>query len=179
MPFILLDRDGVINHDSVEYIKSPEEWLPIAGSLEAIAQFNQAGYQVIVVTNQSGLARGYYDLTTLTKIHKKFVSALTAAGGKVEEIIFCPHLPSAQCACRKPAPGMLLEIAKKYGLDLASTLFIGDSISDVEAAQNAGCQPALVLTGNGLATLAKLPADTTIKRFNDLAHAAAIICEGE
>jgi D-glycero-D-manno-heptose 1,7-bisphosphate phosphatase len=177
MLFLLLDRDGVINHDSVDYIKSPEEWEPIAGSLEAIAQFNQAGYQVIVVTNQSGLARGYYDEAILTKIHEKFINALTAAGGKVEEIIFCPHLPSELCDCRKPAPGMLIDIAKKYNIDLAITYFIGDSLSDIQAAQNAGCLPGLVLTGNGVATLAKLPADTTVKQFNDLAHAASVICQ--
>jgi D-glycero-D-manno-heptose 1,7-bisphosphate phosphatase len=179
MPFILLDRDGVINHDSVEYIKSPAEWVPIPGSLEAIARLNKAGYRVIIVTNQSGLARGYYDLATLTKIHEKFINALSAVGGKVEEIFFCPHLPAEQCACRKPEPGMFHDIAKKYAIDLAQTIFIGDSMSDVQAALNAGCQPALVLTGNGVATLAKLPADTTVKQFNDLAHAAAIICEGE
>ncbi|MES2217432.1 MAG: D-glycero-beta-D-manno-heptose 1,7-bisphosphate 7-phosphatase [Pseudomonadota bacterium] len=177
MPFILLDRDGVINHDSVEYIKSPEEWLPIDGSLEAIARFNQAGYQVIVATNQSGLARGLYDLPTLTKIHQKFFTLLAEAGGKVEEIFFCPHHPNNHCSCRKPEPGMLHNIAKKYPIDLTTTIFIGDSLSDVQAAERAGCEPVLVLTGNGKRTLEELPAPTKVRYFNDLAHAATIICK--
>jgi D-glycero-D-manno-heptose 1,7-bisphosphate phosphatase len=177
MPFIILDRDGVINHDSVDYIKSPAEWLPIVGSLEAIARFNQAGYKVIIATNQSGLARGYYDEATLQQIHDKFISLLTAAGGQVQEIFFCPHHPDDKCTCRKPKPGMLHDIAKKYGVDLSRTIFIGDSLSDVQVAQHAGCEPVLVLTGNGQRTLTELPAGNTIRYFNDLAHAATIICE--
>jgi D-glycero-D-manno-heptose 1,7-bisphosphate phosphatase len=151
--------------------------LPIAGSLEAIAQFNQAGYQVIVATNQSGLARGLYDLPTLTKIHQKFVSLLSDVGGKVEEIFFCPHHPNDRCSCRKPEPGMLHKIAEKYTVDLSDTIFIGDSLSDVQAAERAGCEPVLVLTGNGQRTLDELSASTKIRYFNDLAHAATVICQ--
>jgi D-glycero-D-manno-heptose 1,7-bisphosphate phosphatase len=177
MPFIILDRDGVINHDSPDYIKSPLEWEPIPGSLEAIARFNQAGFQVIVATNQSGIARGLYDLPTLAKIHHKFMDLLGAAGGKVEEIFFCPHQPNDDCACRKPQPGLLHQIEKKYGVDLASTYFIGDSLSDVQAAQRAGCLPGLVLTGNGKNTQKKLPPDSGVTFFDDLAQAALIICQ--
>src|SRR5262245_24575016 len=147
--YIILDRDGVINYDSIEYIKSPEEWQPIPGSLEAIAQLNRAGYRVLVVTNQSGIARGYYDVETLDLIHEKFLAKLTSVGGYIEEIFFCPHHPEDGCFCRKPKPGMLQQVANKYPLNLSETFFIGDSNSDVMAAQSAGCLPILVLTGNG------------------------------
>ena len=176
MPHIILDRDGVINHDSVDYIKSPAEWEPIPGSLAAIARFNQAGYKVFIATNQSGLARGYYDTATLTQIHAKFIAQLTAAGGKVEEIFYCPHHPADNCQCRKPAPGMLHAIAEKYQVNLSQTIFIGDSLSDLQVAQAAGCEPVLVLTGNGKRTLSELPAATSVRYFTDLAHAALSIC---
>lgn len=165
MPFIILDRDGVINFDSDEYIKSPEEWYPIPGSLEAIAELNKAGYQVIVVTNQSGVGRGLYDLDTLHNIHKKLTKALTEVGGTITEIFFCPHHPNDKCHCRKPMPGLFNEIEKKYHLNLKDTYFVGDSASDIMAAEAAGCKPLLVLTGNGKKTLAKYP---TVTCFEDL-----------
>ena len=177
MPYVILDRDGVINHDSPDYIKSPLEWEPIPGSLEAIAHFNQAGFRVIVATNQSGISRGLYDLATLAKIHHKFLELLKPAGGKIEEIFFCPHLPADHCLCRKPQPGLLHQIEKKYGVDLASTYFIGDSLSDVQAAQRAGCLPGLVLTGNGKNTQKNLPENSGVTFFEDLAEAAEIICK--
>jgi D-glycero-D-manno-heptose 1,7-bisphosphate phosphatase len=171
MPFIILDRDGVINFDSDYYIKSPEEWHPIPGSLEAIAELNRQGYRVIVATNQSGIARKLYDLETLYQIHDKLVSELKKVGGVIEEIFFCPHHPDDHCGCRKPQPGMFEQIQQKYNVDLAETFFIGDSIADIRAAENAGCKPILVMTGNGRKTLEKYPDTLNIRQFESLADA--------
>lgn len=179
MKIIILDRDGVINFDSDEYIKSPDEWIPIPHSLEAIARLNRAGYKVVVATNQSGISRGYYTLDTLQLIHAKMAAALEAVGGQVDDIFFCPHLPSDQCACRKPQPGLLQQIQAKYQINLAETYFIGDSIRDVQAAQAVGCQPILVLTGNGRKFLAEHPELNAIPCFDDLAAAAAFITREE
>lgn len=144
---IILDRDGVINYDSSEYIKSPDEWHAIPGSLEAIAQLNRAGFCVVVATNQSGIGRGYYDLATLDLVHEKMSSELAAVGGHIEEIFFCPHLPDDGCLCRKPQPGLLQQIQKKYAIDLSQVFFIGDKLSDVQAAKACGCKPLFLLTG--------------------------------
>lgn len=146
MKLVILDRDGVINHDSPHYIKSPEEWVPIPGSLEAIAKLKRAGYHIAVATNQSGIARGYYDLSTLERIHQKMHDALAMLGGKIDTLVFCPHAPDEGCQCRKPAPGLLLEIAKKLQVDLHGVPFIGDSLKDVQAARAVGCRPILVRT---------------------------------
>lgn len=174
MPFIILDRDGVINFDSLEYIKSPAEWHPIPGSLEAISRLNKAGYRVIIATNQSGLARGYYTEEVLNNIHKKLHAALAQVGGKVDEIFYCPHHPDDNCDCRKPKPGLLQQIQKKYDLNLADTFFIGDSVGDIRAALEVGCQPVLVLTGNGKKTLETYP---DVLHFADLAEAVdKILC---
>lgn len=173
--FIILDRDGVINFDSLEYIKSPDEWNAIPGSLEAIAQLNRAGYQVIVVTNQSGIARGYYDMETLDHIHEKFLRELAEVGGHVEEIFFCPHHPDEQCSCRKPKPGLLHQLQKKYTIKFADTYFIGDSIVDMQVAAEVGCKPILVLTGNGKKTLEKNPNLSHIDHFADLKEAVEFI----
>jgi D-glycero-D-manno-heptose 1,7-bisphosphate phosphatase len=175
MSFVILDRDGVINYDSNEYIKSPEEWLPIPGSLEAIAQLNRYGFKVVIATNQSGVARGYYDLPMLDLIHEKLMSELAAVGGCVEEIFFCPHHPDEGCHCRKPKAGLLHQIQYKYTIELADTFFIGDSYVDVQAAQTAGCIPLLVLTGNGQSALLKYPELNTVPRFIDLAHAVEYV----
>lgn len=175
MAYIILDRDGVINFDSLEYIKSPEEWLPIPGSLEAIAQLNRAGFRVIIATNQSGIARGYYDVATLDAIHEKLMRALFAVGGYVEEIFFCPHHPDEGCLCRKPQPGLLQKIANQYALTLNKTFFIGDSHVDMEAAQRAGCIPLLVLTGKGEHTLKHYPQFASIPHFANLAAAVEYI----
>ncbi len=145
--YIILDRDGVINYESDEYIKSPAEWRPIPRSLEAIAQLNRHGFHVLVATNQSGVGRGLYDLEMLSRIHEKFVHELAAVGGYVDEIFFCPHHPDEKCICRKPNPGMLQQIAVKYPINFAETFFIGDSLVDVQAALAVGCQPLLVCTG--------------------------------
>ncbi len=175
MSYIILDRDGVINHDSSEYIKSPDEWLPIPRSLDAVAALNRAGFRVIVATNQSGVARGYYDLETLSDIHEKMMRELAAVGGYVEEIFFCPHHPDECCACRKPQPGMMLAIQQKYGFSLTDTFFIGDSYADIGAAQAVGCKPILVMTGNGYLTLERHPELSVIPQFADLSDAVQYV----
>lgn len=171
MSFVILDRDGVINYDSDEYIKSPDEWHPIPGSLNAIAQLNRAGFKVLVATNQSGIARGYYDVPTLDRIHEKLMQELATVGGFIDEIFFCPHHPDDCCACRKPKPGLLYQIKTKYPVILQETFFIGDSLTDIKAAQIAGCLPLLVLTGKGQASLEKHPELLTIPAFENLARA--------
>lgn len=179
---IILDRDGVINADSKEYIKSPSEWIPLAGSLEAIACLNRAGYTVLVATNQSGIARGFYDIAMLDKIHEKMHASLAAVGGKIEQIFYCPHGPQDDCDCRKPKPGLLQQIATTYGVCLSSTYYVGDSLRDIEAAQNAGAIPVLVLTGNGQQTLQKHAAKLkAIAHYDSLASfthnlTSSIVC---
>ncbi len=138
-PLVILDRDGVINYDSPEYIKSPEEFHLIPGSLSAIARLTKAGYSVVIATNQSGVGRGYYTLEILDKIHQKMNDALALEGGHIDGIYFCPHLPEEGCECRKPKPGLLLRIAEDFKIDLRQALFIGDSLRDWEAAQAVSC----------------------------------------
>lgn len=175
MQYVILDRDGVINFDSAQYIKSPEEWVPIPGSLSAIAQLNHYGFKVLIATNQSGIARGYYDESILANIHAKLIGELAAHGGKVEEIFYCPHRPEDECACRKPKPGMLYQMRHKYAIDFAQTFFVGDSLIDIEAAQKTGCLPLLVLTGNGKRALEQYPQLSHVQTFPNLALAAQYI----
>lgn len=171
MKLLILDRDGVINEDSDAYIKSVQEWLPIAASIEAIAQLSKAGWTVAVATNQSGIARGYYDLATLDAMHERLRALVAEQGGEVGLIVYCPHGPDDGCACRKPRPGMLQTIAHHYQAELAGVWFVGDSMGDLEAAVAVGAQPVLVKTGKGCRTLAKaLPQGTLI--FEDLAAVA-------
>jgi|SRR3989344_9119677 len=144
---IILDRDGVINHDSTDYIKSPKEWMAIPGSLEAIAALNKAGHQVVVATNQSGVGRGYFSLDTLDAIHQKMEKELAAVGGELAGIYSCLHHPDEGCECRKPKPGLLKQIEKDFGVDITQALVVGDSLRDIEAAQAAGCIAVLVETG--------------------------------
>jgi D-glycero-D-manno-heptose 1,7-bisphosphate phosphatase len=146
---IVLDRDGVINFDSDAYIKSPAEWVPIPGSVEAIARLVRADYRVVVVTNQSGVARGLYDLNTLAEIHDKMHRTLETAGGRIDAIFFCPHGPEDGCHCRKPQPGLLAEITERTGDSLVDVPMVGDSLRDIQAARAVGGQPILVRTGNG------------------------------
>lgn len=179
MSHVILDRDGVINHDSHEYIKSPDEWHPIPGSLDAIATLNRAGFDVFIVTNQSGIARGLYDLEMLDLIHEKLMIELAKKGGFIREIFFCPHHPDDQCACRKPAAGLFHALANKYPVFLHSTFFIGDSYGDIGAAFNAGCKPILVKTGNGEKVLADYPEMTNkIPVFQNLSEAVPFIING-
>ncbi len=165
---VILDRDGVINFDQESFIKSPEEWVPIPGSLEAIARLNQADYDVVVATNQSGIARGLFDLTTLNAIHQKMHAAAQAVGAEIDSIFFCPHGINDDCDCRKPKSGMFEAIARRYNIKLKGVPAIGDSQRDLQAAFLAGCTPYLVLTGKGKTTLANggLPPGTTT--FPDL-----------
>jgi D-glycero-D-manno-heptose 1,7-bisphosphate phosphatase len=164
MKLIILDRDGVINHDSDNFIKSPDEWIPIPGSLEAIARLNQAGYRVIVATNQSGVARGLFNMVTLNAIHQKMHRAAQLVGADIDAVFFCPHAADDHCDCRKPKPGMLYEIAKRFDVSLKGVPTIGDSLRDLQAGFIAGCIPYLALTGKGEKTLAKggLPPGTTV-----------------
>lgn len=172
MKLLILDRDGVINHDSDAYIKTLDEWLPIASSITAIARLSRAGWTVAVATNQSGLARGYYDLATLDSMHARLRELVQEQGGDVGLIVHCPHGPNDGCDCRKPKPGMLQQIAAHYGVSLNGVWFVGDSRSDLEAALAVDCQPVLVKTGKGERTLsAPLPAGTLV--FDDLAAVAA------
>jgi D-glycero-D-manno-heptose 1,7-bisphosphate phosphatase len=166
---VILDRDGTINHDSDNYIKSPAEWRPIDGSLEAIARLTQAGYRVVVATNQSGIARGLFDSATLIAIHAMVQRAVALAGGRIDAFFFCPHAADSACACRKPKPGMLLEIARRFNVSLADVCMVGDAQRDVEAAAAAGARPVLVLTGKGRMTFdeGKLPPGTEV--YPDLA----------
>lgn len=152
MKLIILDRDGVINHDSEHYIKSPAEWNPIPGSLEAIAQLTQAGYKVVVATNQSGVGRGLFDMDTLNAIHNKMHRAAQTAGGRIDAIFYCPHTADSSCNCRKPKPGMFERIAACFNHDLSKSFAIGDSLRDLQAAATSGAKPILVLTGKGQKT---------------------------
>jgi D-glycero-D-manno-heptose 1,7-bisphosphate phosphatase len=156
MKLIILDRDGVINQDSDDFIKSPEEFIPLEGSLEAIAQLNHAGYTVVVATNQSGIGRGLFDIETLNRIHEKLRRLLNGFGGRIDAIFFCPHSPDDGCDCRKPLPGMLNEIAARFSESLKGVPAIGDSLRDLQAAKTAGAIPVLVKTGKGERTLKAL-----------------------
>ncbi|MGZ5614755.1 MAG: D-glycero-beta-D-manno-heptose 1,7-bisphosphate 7-phosphatase [Methylobacter sp.] len=172
--YILLDRDGVINHDSDEFIKSPDQWLPIEGSLEAIALLNEHGYKIVVVTNQSGIARGLFDLATLEQIHAKMLSMVEEKGGKINAIYFCPHGPDDSCNCRKPKPGLLEMFAADTGANLSGIAVIGDSLRDLQSAQAVGASPMLVKTGKGRQTLHNNP-NLDIPVFENLYDAAKYI----
>jgi D-glycero-D-manno-heptose 1,7-bisphosphate phosphatase len=177
MKLIILDRDGVINYDSADYIKSPAEWKPIPGSLEAIARLNQAGYHVVVATNQSGIGRGLFDVATLNAIHEKMHKALGLAGGRIDAVFFCPHTQDTDCDCRKPKPGLLEDIAHRFNTELTGVPVIGDSLRDLQAAAAVGAQPVLVLTGKGERTVAAggLPANTLT--YADLDEAVKSIAQ--
>ena len=173
---IILDRDGVINHDSLKYIKTPNEWVPIKGSSHAIAKLTRAGYSVVVATNQAGISRGLFTYEDLHAIHSKMINSLSQYGGVIEGIFFCPHKPKDFCNCRKPEPGMLYEIQNRFKVDLKNVKLIGDSHRDLVAADKAGAIPWLVRTGNGEKTIEehkkgikKLPLQTSV--FIDLADA--------
>jgi len=153
---VILDRDGVINHDSDDYIKSPDEWQPLPGSLEAIARLCRADYTVVVATNQAGVGRGLFSLEMLIRIHRKMASSIRDKGGRLDSVFFCPHSPAEQCGCRKPKPGMLLEISDRLGIGLSGVPVVGDSLRDLEAAEAAGAIPVLVKTGRGRLTQEKL-----------------------
>lgn len=168
---VLLDRDGVINADSAEYVKSVAEWHPLPGSIDAIARLSRAGFGVVVVTNQSGIGRGLFDQAALEAIHTRLRALVAAAGGRLDGIYVCPHRPDEGCECRKPRPGLLERIARDFGCDLTGVPFIGDKASDVEAARAVGARPILV--GTGLRALGEDTALQGIETHADLAAAAA------
>ena len=169
MKIVILDRDGVINFDSDHFIKSPAEWKPIPGSLEAIARLTQAGYRVVVASNQSGIDRGLFDMDTLNSIHDKMHRAVKAVGGRIDAIFYCPHSADSNCTCRKPKPGMFERIAGCFNVDLGNAYAVGDSLRDLQAAATSGAKPVLVLSGKGKSTQADggLPEGTLV--FDDLA----------
>lgn len=177
MKLVILDRDGVINQDSPNYIKTPDEWVALPGSLEAIAQLNQNGFRVAIATNQSGISRGIYDMATLNAIHDKMLRALASFGGRVDALFYCPHVNEDLCKCRKPKSGMFEDIAERFGVELTNVPCVGDSLRDLVAGANAGGKPILVRTGNGEKTLAagNLPEGTLV--FADLAEAAQHIID--
>ena len=156
MPLLILDRDGVINEDSEDYIRCLADWRPIPGSIEAIARASRAGYRVAIATNQSGLGRGYFGLDELEAIHQRLCARVEEQGGCIAGIFYCPHLPDAGCDCRKPRTGLLRAIEAELGENATDAWFIGDSLKDLQAARSFGCRPALVITGKGAGTAARL-----------------------
>ena len=170
----MLDRDGVINQESDAFIKHPEEWFPVPGSLEAIAELFRCGYRIIVITNQSGIARGLLDLETLEKIHRKMHEAADRCGAKIDAVYFCPHGPEDACDCRKPKPGLLQQFASEYRISLENIPFVGDSYRDIQAGLAVGARPFLVKTGKGRRTLAAHP-EISVPVFENLYDAAQFI----
>lgn len=173
MKLVILDRDGVINHDSEQFIKSPDEWRPLPGALESIALLNQWGWRVVVASNQSGIGRGLFGMDTLNAINDKMLKSLAQVGGRLDAFFFCPHSADSTCDCRKPNPGMFIQIGQRFNVDLARVPSVGDSLRDMQATVAAGAQPLLVLTGKGLITRdhPDLPPETRI--FPDLAAVVA------
>lgn len=175
MKLIILDRDGVINYDSPNYICSPNQWQAIPGSLEAIARLNVASWTVTIATNQSGIGRGYYSEETLNNIHRKMQTELAAVGGHIDAIFYCPHTPDMHCECRKPQTGLLKKIAAYFHCDLTNVPMIGDSIKDIEVAQKMGCRPILVETGNGAAHKLEFSALLTAQKIPIMSNLSAAV----
>ena len=173
---VILDRDGVINRDSREFVKSVDEWIPLPGSISAIADLCRAGYTVTVASNQSGLARGLLDRNALRAMHRKLRRLVSAKGGRIDRIVVCPHGPDDGCDCRKPKPGLLRRIARYYGAELTRVPVIGDSLRDLQAARAAGARAILVRTGSGLETEASLDGKLAATEvYDDLAAAATAL----
>ncbi len=179
MKTIVLDRDGVINQDSDDYIKSAEEFVPIAGSIEAIAKLSTAGFRVFIATNQSGLARKYFDEDALSEIHHLLCSMVEQLGGTIDGIFYCPHHPDDNCNCRKPRTGLLEQIESEFTCELAGSYFVGDSLKDIQAAQAFGCNPILVRTGKGTLTESALESNgvSDVRVYENLSNAIADILE--
>jgi D-glycero-D-manno-heptose 1,7-bisphosphate phosphatase len=180
MKLIILDRDGVINQDSDDFIKSPDEWIPIEGSLNAIARLSRAGFRIFIATNQSGIARGLFDIETLHAIHQKMLQEVQHLGGTIDAVLFCPHGPNDQCNCRKPAPGLYNEIGNRIGQPLKGVPIIGDSLRDLQAAETVGARPILVKTGKGTRTLEQNPCEIAqMNVYDDLAGAVDMLLNEE
>jgi D-glycero-D-manno-heptose 1,7-bisphosphate phosphatase len=180
---IILDRDGTINRDSDDYIKSPDEWLPLPGAIEAIARLCQGGWHIAIASNQSGLGRGLFDLATLNLMHDKMNKLLAAAGGRVDAIFFCPHLPQDHCQCRKPLPGLFENIGERFGVALDQVHAVGDTLRDAQAAALAGCQTHLVCTGKSEGYSGSTPPENfppqTMVHDNLSAFADWVLAQGE
>lgn len=182
MKLVIMDRDGTINADSPDFIKTPDEWMPLPGALDAIARLNHAGWHVAVATNQSGLGRGLFDVASLNAMHTKMHKLLALMGGKVDAIFYCPHTPDDNCNCRKPAPGLFEQIGERFGIDLKGVPVVGDSLRDVVAGAAAGCEPHLVCTGHGAAFQGLSLTDSFPKgtrTHNDLSAFATFILQRE
>jgi D-glycero-D-manno-heptose 1,7-bisphosphate phosphatase len=177
MKLVVLDRDGVINYDSDKFIKHPDEWRPIPGSLDAIAQLTQSGWRVVVATNQSGIGRGLLDMASLNAIHAKMHRAVNQAGGRIEAVFYCPDTDEAQSPCRKPNPGMFHAIAERFNVALDEAPCVGDSLRDLQAAAAVGGRPILVLTGKGRKTRAAGSLPESTKIYADLAAVAQVLCQ--
>ncbi|MDH5649857.1 MAG: D-glycero-beta-D-manno-heptose 1,7-bisphosphate 7-phosphatase [Gammaproteobacteria bacterium] len=179
MKLVILDRDGVINYDSDNFIKTPEEWIPIPGSLEAIARLKREGYSIVIATNQSGIARGLLTTDMLHRIHSKMLQALRNKGGDIDAIFFCPHGPGDGCRCRKPRPGMFEDITQRMKINLSNVLAVGDSERDVVAARDVMARPVLVKTGKGAKTLKTSTQLEGVPVFKDLASFTDSLLRGE
>lgn len=166
MKLVILDRDGVINEDSDNYIRSVDEWIPIPGSIEAIARLHKAGYIIAVATNQSGIGRGYYDLAELSAMHDKMIRLVNECGGSINSIHFCPHTPETYCNCRKPALGLIKQLESDLQVSAQGAWFVGDTSKDIEVARISGCHPVLVKTGKGKTTLTNI--NISDKSFKDV-----------
>lgn len=182
MPLVILDRDGVINEDSADFIKSVAEWIPIPGSIDAIAHLSRAGFTVVVATNQSGLGRGLFTVDDLNAMHQRLNTLVEEAGGKLAGIYYCPHRPDEGCVCRKPAPGLLDAIACELEVELKGAVTVGDSLRDLQAGLARGCEPILVRTGKGAGTEASLlAADHSViqnlKVFDSLSSCADFLIQ--
>lgn len=178
MQLVILDRDGVINQDSEHYIRSPEDFIPLPGSLEAIARLNEAGYTVAVASNQSGVARGLFSVETLEAIHAKLQDLLKPHGGGIDAFFICPHGPDDDCGCRKPRPGLMHQIEQHYGVVLKDVPAIGDALRDLQAAQAVGAKPILVRTGKGTLTEAGVNLKN-LAVYDDLAAAVDGLLGGD
>lgn len=184
MKLVVLDRDGVINKESPDFIKTPEEWLPIKGSLEAIGRLSQAGFDVVVITNQSGVARGLLSADMLGQIHVRMIDYVQQHGGKIQSVLFCPHHPDDECDCRKPNAGLYHDLAQRLNISFADVYSVGDSLRDLQAAARAGAKPILVRTGNGRKTQPALndPENVELRTtpvFADLAKFTDALLMGE
>jgi len=166
---IILGRDGILNDYREDHVKSPEEWVPIKGALEAVARLNHAGWHAVVATNQSGIGRGMIDMASVNAVHAYMNRKLVEQGGRIDAVFFCPHTPEDQCDCRKPLPGMMKDIALRYGIHLAGVPMVGDTLRDLQAAQTAGCEPHLVLTGRAAGL-----DDATLQRYLEQVPAATV-----
>ncbi|MDJ0701066.1 MAG: D-glycero-beta-D-manno-heptose 1,7-bisphosphate 7-phosphatase [Woeseiaceae bacterium] len=176
---VVLDRDGVINRDSKDFVKTTNEWQPLPGSIEAIGSLSKAGFTIAIASNQSGLAREMFDRNALRAMHRKLRRLVAAEGGAVDRIVVCPHGPDEGCSCRKPAPGLLRRLARHYGVEMTNVPVIGDSLRDLQAAIRVGARPILVLTGNGRKTRRSLEGDLAgVEVFDDLAAAADALIAG-